>query len=40
MYINSILYIISRLVYDHCIDIINTWIDLYLHLIEVFIANS
>jgi len=30
MYITNTMYIISILVYDHCIDMINTWIDLYL----------
>ena len=34
------MYMYSTLVYDNCIDMINTWIDLYLHLIEVLIPNS
>ena len=31
------MYINTKVVYDNRIYMINTWIDLYLHLIEVFI---
>ena len=34
------MYMYSKLVYDNCIYIIITWVYLYLHLIEVFIAGS
>ena len=32
------MYMYSKLVNYYCIDIIITWVYLYLHLIEVFIA--
>jgi hypothetical protein len=34
------MYMNSKVVYDNCIDIIITWVYLYLHLIEVLIPNS